>query len=68
MELSRTADENVWLPKVQGYAVVRSSDAHNLDDVAKVWAEADTDDFSVAGLKAIFESKAVSISPRLVRF
>ena len=68
VELSRTADQNVWLPKVQGYAVVRSSDAHNLDDVAKVWAEADTDDFSVAGLKAIFESKAVAISPRLVRF
>lgn len=68
VELSRTADESVWLPKAQGYAVTRSSDAHNLDDVAKVWSEADTDDFSVAGLKRLFAGKATAISPRLTRF
>lgn len=68
VELSRTADESVWLPKAQGYAVTRSSDAHNLDDVAKVWSEADTDDFSVAGLKRLFAEKATVISPRLTRF
>jgi PHP family Zn ribbon phosphoesterase len=68
VELSRTADESVWLPKAQGYAVTRSSDAHNLDDVAKVWSEADTDDFSVAGLKRLFAEKATAISPRLTRF
>ena len=68
VELSRTADESAWLPKAQGYAVTRSSDAHNLDDVAKVWSEADTDDFSVAGLKRLFAEKATVISPRLTRF
>ena len=43
VELSRTADEAVWLPRIGDYAVTRSSDAHNLDDVARVWTEtADT--------------------------
>ena len=50
------------------YAVLRSSDAHNLDDVAKVWTEVDLDDFSINGLKSIFSAKATAISPRLVNF
>ena len=67
VELSRTADEALWLPKTVGYAVTRSSDAHNLDDVARVWTEAEGE-FSVAGLKAIFAAKATRLSPRLTRF
>lgn len=67
VELSRTADESVWLPKAQNYAVIRSSDAHNLDDVARVWTEAEGD-FSVTSLKAIFAAKATCLSPRLTRF
>ena len=67
VELSRTADEADWLPKAEGYAVTRSSDAHNLDDVARVWTEADGE-FSVAGLKAVFAAKATRLSPRLTRF
>ena len=67
VELSRTADESIWLPKVAGYAVTRSSDAHNLDDVARVWTEAEGE-FSVAGLKAIFTDRRTKISPRLTRF
>ena len=67
VELSRTADEATWLPKCAGYAVTRSSDAHNLDDVARVWTEAEGE-FSVAGLKAIFAAKATRLSPRLTRF
>ena len=67
VELSRTADETIWLPKAEGYAVTRSSDAHNLDDVALVWTEAEGE-FSVAGLKAIFEKKQTTLSPRLTRF
>ena len=67
VELSRTADESVWLPKAAGYAVTRSSDAHNLDDVARVWTEAEGE-FSVAGLKAIFAAKATRLSPRLTSF
>ena len=65
VELSRTADESVWLPKAAGYAVTRSSDAHNLDDVALVWTEAEAGAFSVASLKSIFAAKATTISPRL---
>ena len=68
VELSRTADESEWLPKAQGYAVTRSSDAHNLDDVARVWTEAEGGDFSVAGLKRLFALKATTPSPRLTAF
>ena len=67
VELSRTAEEALWLPKVEGYAVTRSSDAHNIDDVARVWTEADCE-FSVAGLKAAFAAKATRLSPRLTSF
>ncbi len=68
VELSRTADESVWLPKASGYAVTRSSDAHNLDDVARVWTEADISEFTVAALKSAFAARATAISPRLTRF
>ena len=56
VELSRTADESLWLPKAAGYAVIRSSDAHNLDDVVRVWTEAEGE-FSIAGLKTIFAAR-----------
>ena len=68
VELSRTADETEWLPKAAGYAVTRSSDAHNLDDVARVWTEADLPEFSIAALKAAFAAKSTRISPRLTAF
>ena len=68
IELSRTADESEWLPKAQGYAVTRSSDAHNLDDIARVWTETEGGDFSVSGLKGIFALKATTPSPRLMAF
>ncbi|MCQ2389203.1 MAG: PHP domain-containing protein [Kiritimatiellae bacterium] len=67
VELSRTADEARWLPKIGDYAVVRSSDAHNLDDVARVWTEAEGE-FSVAGFKKIFAARSTRISPRLTSF
>jgi PHP family Zn ribbon phosphoesterase len=68
VELSRTADAQIWLPKVEGYALTRSSDAHNLDDVAKVWSESDISQFNVSSLKDAFKNKKVSISPRLTAF
>ena len=68
VELSRTADEASWLPKASNYAVTRSSDAHNLDDVARVWTEADLPEFSIAALKAAFAAKATRLSPKLTRF
>ena len=68
VELSRTADEAEWRPKANDYAVTRSSDAHNLDDVARVWTEADLPEFSIAALKAAFTAKSTRLSPRLTNF
>lgn len=68
VELSRTADESAWIGKVGGYAVTRSSDAHNIDDIALVWTEADIPDFTVAALKQAFAAKSTTLSPRLTRF
>ena len=74
VELSRTADAALWLPKTEGYAVTRSSDAHNLDDVALVWTEAElTNDrgeseFSTATLKKAFAAHATRISAQLNAF
>ena len=68
VELSRTAVADLWLPKIEGYAVTRSSDAHNLDDIARVWTETDGGEFSVAGLKALFAARATRLSPRLTNF
>ena len=68
VELSRTADEGEWIPKVGGFAVTRSSDAHNLDDVARVWTEAELESFSVAGLKAAFAARSTRVSARITRF
>ena len=68
VELSRTADETIWLPKAGGLAVTRSSDAHNLDDVARVWTEAPLETFSVAALKDVFTRRATAISKRLTKF
>ena len=68
VELSRTADETEWLPKATGYAVTRSSDAHNPDDVARVWTEAEMTDFSIAALKSAFAAKATNPSRRLTSF
>ena len=68
VELSRTADKTTWIPKAEGYAVTRSSDAHNLDDVARVWTEADLPAFNVAALKEAFAARATTLSPRLTTF
>lgn len=67
IELSRTADETQWLARIGDYAVIRSSDAHHLCDVARVWTEADGE-FSLAGLKAIFKGKGTRLSARLTTF
>ena len=68
VELSRTAEAADWLPKIGDYAVTRSSDAHNLDDVAKVWSEADLPAFTVDALRGAFAAKATVISPKLTKF
>ena len=68
VELSRTADAAAWLPRIGDYAVTRSSDAHNPDDVARVWTECDLPEFSVAALKSAFAARATRPSARLTDF
>ena len=68
VEFSRTADEQTWTAKAQGYAVTRSSDAHNIGDVARVWSEAPIGAFSVESLKKAFADGSVRISPALTSF
>ena len=68
VEFSRTAEEEQWLAAAEGYAITRSSDAHNLDDVARVWTEADIGNFTVAELKRAFAFRLTRPSPRLTRF
>lgn len=68
VELSRTADETLFARHISPYAVVRSSDSHNLDDIGKVWTEVEATELSVAALKDAFDRKATRISPRLTAF
>ena len=67
VELSRTAEKDKYQSLSGGLAMIRSSDAHNLDDVAKVWTEAEGE-FSVAGLKKIFAARSSVPSPKLSSF
>ena len=65
IEISRTANASIWLPRASEYAATRSSDAHNIDDVARVWTEADLPEFTVAALKSAFDAKSTTPSPPL---
>lgn len=65
VEMSRTAQAEKWLDYAKDYAITRSSDAHNLDDVALVWTEAEMQEFSVAELRRAFMAKATRISERI---
>lgn len=68
VELSRTADAAVWLSRTGGLAATRSSDAHNLDDVARVWTEAPLSAFTVDALRTAFRARTTTLSPHLTRF
>lgn len=67
VELSRTANAAEWANHTNGYAILRSSDAHHLCDVARVWTEANCD-FSISGLKDVFRKHSTKISERLTCF
>lgn len=67
VEISRTADAANWIEAAKSLPMIRSSDAHNLDDVARVWTEADGE-FSVAGLRRIFRESKCSVSPKITSF
>jgi PHP family Zn ribbon phosphoesterase len=68
VELSRTADAGAWLPRAEGYAVIRSSDAHNPDDVARAWTEAALPEFTVAALREAFATRSTTLSPAISHF
>lgn len=68
VELSRTADATLWMPRAERYAITRSSDAHNLEDIARVWTEAPLAEFSVAALKEAFLLRTTVPSPRIESF
>lgn len=68
VELSRTADAAVWLSRTGGLATIRASDAHNLDDVARVWTEAPLPVFTVDTLRTAFRARTTTLSPHLTRF
>ncbi|MGI5868766.1 MAG: PHP domain-containing protein [Kiritimatiellia bacterium] len=68
MELSRTADEARWRERIGAHPLVRSSDAHLLDDIGLVWTEADLAAFTVAELRRAFHDRATTLSPRLKSF
>lgn len=65
IEISRTGGEDEWRAKTEGFAATRSSDAHNLDDVALVWTEIPDAPFTVASLRAAFAARATAVSPPL---
>ena len=68
VELSRTADASAWIDKTRGLPAIRSGDAHHLDDVARVWTEADIGEFSTAALRRAFAENSTRLSARLARF
>ena len=68
IELSRTARADEWLAHTTPYAIIRSSDAHHPNDIAKVWTEAEATDFSLATLRTLFQRKATRLSERLTCF
>lgn len=55
VEFSRHAKVEEWIPKAKGLAYIRSSDAHYLADIGKVWNEADFDRLTTANLRSWFD-------------
>ena len=68
VELSRTADVDDWQKKAEGYAVIRSSDAHHPRDMAKVWTEAELPEFTISALRTAFLNKSTVVSERMTAF
>lgn len=68
MELSRTACEAEWRPRAGTIPFIRSSDAHHLDDIGRVWSEAELEAFTVAELKRALSANAVRISQPITKF
>ena len=66
MELSRFADPADWHDRTTPHALVRSSDAHYLDDIGSGWSEADLPAFTTAALRDAFARRAVRLGLPIV--
>jgi len=65
VELSRFADPAEWKDKLRGLAIIRSSDAHYLENIGSIWTELELSGFNVAALKKAFASPGApdTVSP-----
>lgn len=65
VELSRFADPLKWKDKLRGLAVIRSSDAHYLENIGSIWTELEMPGFNVASLRKAFARPAApdTVSP-----
>jgi PHP family Zn ribbon phosphoesterase len=61
VELTRHADLAKWRDKTLGLPVIRSSDAHFLEDIGKIWTEAELGAFTTAALRDVFAGEALRI-------
>lgn len=65
MELSAHARESDWRARTAPLPMLRSSDAHYLHQIGRVWSEADLPAFSVAALRTVLQAGATRLSPPL---
>lgn len=63
MEISRHAEVAAWAAKVPDHALIRSSDAHDLDGIGTGWSEAPLQRFSTDELRKAFRSRSVRPGP-----
>lgn len=65
VELSRFAKLDEWKDKLRGLAVIRSSDAHYLENIGSIWTELELPAFTVGALKNAFAAPTPSdtVSP-----
>lgn len=67
MELSRHADAAQWRGRTAPHTLLRSSDAHYLEDIGSGWSEADLPAFTTAALRDAIARNAIRLGPPLVR-
>ncbi len=65
MELSAHSQAADWRARTGRLPLVRSSDAHYLHQIGRVWSEAELPALTVAGLRAALQADAVQLSPPL---
>lgn len=59
VELTSHAAKADWLGKIQGLPILRSSDAHHLNAIGRIWNEAEMEQFTTTNLKIALSQKRV---------